>query len=218
MIRMNTIKYLDENSPAVRYLSNQDKHLAKVIQMIGPLEYKLADDGYAFLVSQIIEQMLSNKVADILTNRLTNDCHGMITIEEINHLTDSEIHTIGLSRPKVTYIRNLTAAIENNTINFEKFREMPDNEVMKSLTNIKGIGTWSAKMYLIFSLDRPDILPFEDVAFLQGYGWTYKTNDYSAKLVQRKCQKWHPYASIAARYMYQALDTGLTKQPFHLFK
>jgi len=215
---MEKFIYLNESSPAIQYLSAKDKHLAKVIQIIGPLEYQLATDGYAFLISQIIGQMLSNKVADVLTNRLLDNCHGNISVKEIASLSDDEIHSLGLSRPKVTYIRNLTTAVNNNIINFEKYSAMNDNEIMKSLTSIKGIGTWSAKMYLIFSLDRPDVLPFEDVAFLQGFSWTYKINNYDAQLVQRKCQKWHPYASIAARYMYQALDQGLTKEPFHLFK
>jgi len=215
---MNKIKHLDEDSPAIKYLSAKDKHLAKVIQMLGPLEYQTIDDDYAFLVSEIIEQMLSKKVAAVLNNRLRADCQGTISVESIENLSDEKIQAVGLSHSKVTYIRNLTAAIENNSVNFEKYHIMTDNEVMKSLTTIKGIGTWSAKMYLIFALDRQDILPFEDVAFLQGYGWVYKTKDYRAHLVQKKCQKWHPYASIAARYMYRALDTGLTKEPFHLFK
>lgn len=216
---MNKFKRLDENSPEIQYLCAKDKHLAKVIHMVGPLEYQLASDSYAFLVSQIIEQMLSNKVAYVLTNRLAQNCpNKKITVSAIDLLSDEKIHQLGLSRSKVGYIRNLTSAIEAGTVNFNQYQLMTDQEVIQSLTAVKGIGTWSAKMYLLFSLDRPDILPFEDVAFLQGYSWVYKTTDYHAKLVQKKCKKWHPYASIAARYMYEALDTGLTKQPFHLFK
>jgi len=215
---MNDFKQLNEDSPEIIYLCKHDKHLAKAIKMVGPLKYQLASDGYAFLVSEIIGQMLSNKVADVLTERVSTLCHGHISIPAIYSITDADIHAIGLSRPKVTYIRNLTTAINDGTINFDQYSSMSDSEIIKDLTSIKGIGNWSAKMYLIFSLNRPDILPFEDIAFLQGYGWVYKTDDYTAKLVQIKCQKWHPYSSIAARYMYQALDLGLTKKPFHLFK
>ena len=95
---------------------------------------------------------------------------------------------------------------------------MTDSEIMKSLTSIKGIGNWTAKMYLIFVLNRPDILPVEDVAFLQAYQWLYKTDDRTPKSVQKKCNKWKPYSSIAARYLYRALDGGLTKEEFHLYK
>lgn len=216
---MQEFRRLDTNSPEIKYLCDKDKHLAKVIKMIGPLEYHLVDDGYAFLISQIIGQMLSNKVADVLTNRLAQNCSGQqISVSAIDQLSDDQIHALGLSRPKVGYIRNLTDAIKLGAVDFEQYHSMTDQEVIKSLTSVKGIGNWSAKMYLLFALDRPDILPFEDLAFLQGYSWVYKTDDYHAKLVQKKCQKWHPYASIAARYMYKALDTGLTKEPFHLFK
>ena len=215
---MSEIKRFNADSPEIQYLCHKDKHLAKVIEMIGPLKYQVIEDGYAFLISQIIGQMLSNKVADVLTERLATACHGHISSFEIDQLSDNAIHEIGLSRPKVKYIRNLTSAIKSGQIDFAAYKKMSDTEVIQSLTAVKGIGNWSAKMYLLFSLNRLDVLPFEDLAFLQGYGWVYKTDDYHAKLVKKKCQKWHPYASIAARYMYLALDTGLTKEPFHLFK
>lgn len=93
-----------------------------------------------------------------------------------------------------------------------------DADVIKQLTPIKGIGQWTAKMYLIFVLNREDILPIEDVAFLQSYKWLYKTNDVSKESIQKKCRKWKPYSSIAARYMYRALDIGLIKEEFHLYK
>ena len=100
----------------------------------------------------------------------------------------------------------------------EDLPDMSDTEVYKKLTKIRGIGSWTAKMYLLFVLDRQDILPIEDVAFLQSYRWMYKTDDVSKESVLKKCRKWKPYSSIAARYLYRALDMGLTKEPFHLFK
>lgn len=96
--------------------------------------------------------------------------------------------------------------------------ELDDESVIKQLTAIKGIGNWTAKMYLIFVLDRQDILPTEDVAFLQAYKWLYKTTDRSPASITNKCTKWKPYSSIAARYLYRALDSGLTKTEFHLYK
>ena len=107
--------------------------------------------------------------------------------------------------------------MKSGEIDFAGFSQMSDEEIIKQLTKLPGIGRWTAKMYLIFSLDRPDVLPVEDVAFLQGYQWTYKTDDVSPAAVRKKCKKWSPYASIAARYMYQALDLGFTKQEFHLY-
>lgn len=209
---------LDATTPAIQYLKTKDKHLSKVIDLVGPLTYQVAPDGYAFLVSQIIGQMLSNKVADVLTGRLTDQCAGAITPAAITDLSDPEIRAIGLARAKVAYIRHLTDAVTTGTLDFSRYATLTDAEIIADLTHIKGIGNWSAKMYLIFVLDRPNVLPYEDLAFLQGYGWVYKTDDYQRQAVEKKCRKWRPYSSIAARYLYRALDTGLTKEPFHLFK
>ena len=215
---MTILKHLDQNSLAVQYLMKKDKHLAKVIQMVGPMNYRLQTDAYAFLVSQIIEQMLSKKVAKVLTARLINECAGKICPTTIQYLSDEQLLNIGISHSKVHYIQNLTNAILTNKINFSDYLQMSDTEIIDSLTTVKGIGIWSAKMFLIFSLNRPDILPFEDVAFLQSYSWVYKTHNLNKAAVVKKCSKWHPYASIASRYMYQAKKLGLTKNIFHLYK
>ena len=87
-----------------------------------------------------------------------------------------------------------------------------NNTWKRRLTKLRGIGEWVAHMYLIFVLDRQDILPTTDVAFIQVYEWLYKTS------VEKKLKKWKPYSSIAARYFYRALDEGYTKEEFHLFK
>lgn len=215
---MTISKHLDQDSPSVQYLMKKDKHLAKVIQMVGPINYQLQTDAYAFLVSQIIEQMLSKKVAQVLTLRLTNECDGHICPTKIKCLFDEQLLSIGISHSKVHYIQNLTTAILTRKVIFSDYSKMSDSEVIDSLTTIKGIGVWSAKMFLIFSLDRPDILPFEDVAFLQSYSWVYKTQNLKKEIIEKKCRKWHPYASIASRYMYQAKNLGLTKKTFHLYK
>ena len=89
---------------------------------------------------------------------------------------------------------------------------MTDEDVIKTITSIHGLGMWSAKMYLIFVLNRQDVLPFEDVAFLQGYAWCYKTNKLDKDSITKKLKKLQPYRSIVARYLYKALDYGYTKE------
>ncbi len=114
----------------------------------------------------------------------------------------------------VSYIKNLAS----ESIDLKKIELMEDKEVIKELVRIKGIGDWTAKMYLIFVLNRQDVLPFEDGAFLQAYKWLYKTEDTTPVSIKKKCNKWKPYSSIAARYLYRALDAGLTKEVFYLYK
>ena len=209
---------IDQDSPSVQYLSKNDKRLARVISSIGKIEYSVPDDPYQFLVEHIVGQMLSNKVAYIICERLNECCHGHISADSIMRLTDEQLLATGVSRPKIKYIRRLTELVETNELTFDELCSMNDADVIKTLTNVSGIGSWTAKMYLLFLLNRNDVLPFEDGAFLQAYKWLYKTDDVSKESIQKKCKKWKPYSSIASRYMYKALDSGLTKKEFHLYK
>lgn len=170
------------------------------------------------MIHEIIEQMLSIKAGAKIYDRLSVLCSGHISPQSISSLSDDEIRSTGTSSSKVSYIRSLTQAITTGQLILNKLSTLSDADVIKQLTAIKGIGQWTAKMYLIFVLNREDILPIEDVAFLQSYKWLYKTNDVSKESIQKKCRKWKPYSSIAARFMYRALDTGLTKEEFHLYK
>ena len=213
----NTI-ILSKDSPSIKYLCKKDKRLAKVIDLVGPLSYTIYDDAYAFLIHEIIEQMLSVKAGAKIYERLMHLCNGNISPEKINSLTNEQIKNIGTSNSKVSYIRSITDEVISGNFIFDELTNLPDKNVYDKLLSLYGVGSWTAKMYLIFVLDRQDILPYEDVAFLQSYEWLYKTKDRSKESVIKKCQKWKPYSSIAARYLYKALDSGLTKENFHLFK
>lgn len=215
---MSELITLNAESKAIQYLCKKDKRLAKVISMVGPINYCPYEDGFAFLVHEIIEQMLSIKAGAKIYARLEDLCNGEISVEAIDSLTDEQIRSIGTSSSKVAYIRGATEAVKSGIIDFSTLSLMNDTDVMKNLTSLKGIGNWTAKMYLLFVLDRPDILPTEDVAFLQAYEWLYKTKDRSKESVEKRCKKWKPYSSVAARYLYRALDSGLTKEEFHLYK
>lgn len=215
---MERVIKLNSESAAIQYLSQKDKRLSKVFEMVGEITYTPHTDSYAFLVSEIIEQMLSTKVASRIYNNLESLCGGCITPKSIMTLSGDQLHGCGISKAKVKYIQCLTEAVLNGQLYFPDLRNCSDAEVKKQLMTIRGIGSWSAKMYLIFVLDRRDVLPYEDGAFLQSYAWLYKTNDLSKESIIKRCKKWSPYSSIAARYMYKVLDMGYTKEEFHLFK
>lgn len=215
---MQDLITLDMNTSSVQYLCKKDKRLAKVISMVGTITYTPYTDSYPFLVHEIIEQMLSIKAGQKIYARLKDLCNGDITPDIVASLSDEEIRSIGTSKSKVSYIRNITNAIVSRELDLGNLAQQTDVEVTDALTKIRGIGNWTAKMYLIFVLNRSDILPWEDGAFLQSYRWMYKTDDCSPKSVEQKCRKWKPYSSIAARFLYRALDAGLTKSAFHLFK
>ncbi|MDD6826982.1 MAG: hypothetical protein PUE12_12885 [Oscillospiraceae bacterium] len=211
-------KKITLNDKSVQYLLKCDKRLAKVITTIGDIECYMHEDSYEFIVMQIVGQMLSNKVAKVINERLVTICQGRVTLDTISNISFEELRSIGLSKAKCEYIKFFTDAVVDKTIDFCDFDNLSNEDIICALSSIKGIGHWTAKMYLIFVLQREDVLPFEDVAFLQGYRWLYKTQDISPKSVKKKCNKWKPYSSIAARYLYRAVDEELVKDEFHLYK
>ncbi len=215
---MNNIITLTSSSPSIQHLCKKDKRLAKVIGMVGDISYEPYYDPFKFLVHEIIEQMLSVKAGRKIYSRLEEMCNGTITPETINKFSADEIQTIGTSSAKAHYIKNLAKSVVNRELVFETLENLPDKEVINELTKLRGVGEWTSHMYLIFVLDRQDILPTTDVAFLQVYEWLYKTEERSKTSIEKKCKKWKPYSSIAARYFYHALDEGYTKEAFHLFK
>ena len=215
---MSDTVILNKRNPAVKHLISKDKRLAKVIDMVGEIRYTPhSENPYCFLIHEIIEQMLSVKAGAKIYGRLEELCDGKVTPTSITNLSDEEIRSIGTSGTKAMYIRGVTDVINSGQLDLDELPNLSDEEVIKKLTALKGIGTWTAKMYLIFVLDRQDVLPYEDVAFLQSFEWMHNTSDRTRDNVEKKCKKWKPYTSVAARYLYHALDMGLTKNKFHLY-
>jgi len=208
---MNKIITLTSKSESIIYLTTKDKKLKQVFDLIGAISYELYSDAYAFLVETIVGQMLSNKVADVICKRVNNACDGSITTDAIIKLSVEDLRKLGLSYAKAKYILGLTEAVKNGNLNLSLLYTMPDDEVIKSITSINGLGDWSAKMFLIFVLGREDVLPYEDGAFLRAYAWLYKTDKIRKTDIQEQCRKWKPYSSIATRYLYKLLDEGYIK-------
>lgn len=208
---------IDNKCSAVKYLAERDKRLKKVFEIIGPFTYKPYEDGYSFLVYQIIGQMLANKIAKVMRERLVSLCNGDISPSNIDALSDEQIKSIGISQKKVLYIRALTDRIRADSSFLNSLQDLNDEQVMMKLVDIPGTGKWTAKMYLIFVLNRQDVLPVEDYAFIEAFEWVYKKK-FTVKEIEAKCKKWKPHSSIVARYMYKIVDGGLLKTEFHLFK
>ena len=150
---------IDDSSACIQYLCKKDKHFAKVYSLIGPITYQVHEGGYAFIVHEIIEQMLSVKVGTVIYGRLVDICGGSVTPESVGQLTDEQIRSIGTSSSKVKYLRSLTEEVTSGRLVFSELESLSDADVMKRLMTVRGIGKWTAKMYLIFCLDRQDILP-----------------------------------------------------------
>jgi DNA-3-methyladenine glycosylase II len=202
---------LTKTQPII-HLCKVDKRLERVICEIGDIEpHDYSEvDGFTFLVREIVGQMISAKVKKTIYNRLLALCHQEVIPSRIDALSIEDLRQIGLSNSKSNYIKNLATLALSGSLELEGLRALPDDQVMETLTSIKGIGQWTSKMYLLFFLGREDVLPFEDGAFIQAYRWLYNTSNVKPKEISKNCKKWSPYSSLASKYLYRALDTGLT--------
>jgi len=199
-------------SEEIKWLIKKDKKLAYLIKKVGTLKYSLDKNYFDFLVNTIISQMLSNKASSAIARRLYSLCNNYITPQNINKLTTEKLRQIGISTAKSKYIINLSKHIIDNPNFFKYINKLDDENVIKEIKKIKGLGIWSAKMYLIFVLNRMDVLPYEDGAFLQSFKWLYSTNDVNKENIIKICSSWKPYSTIASRYLYIALDEGYIKK------
>jgi len=213
---MNKVVCHDKNSPSIRHLCYSDTALKNLIRIIGDISYSISDDYFTFFVNTIISQMLSAKVANVLFSRLHFLFNGDISPERFNIVTISDLRNLGLSTAKAEYIINLAKHFQSNPDFFNNLNHKSDKEIIDKLTRLRGIGIWSAKMFLMFMLDRPDVLPYEDGAFQQSFKWLYPGLDNSKETIVNHCKEWSPYSSVASRYLYKALDMGFTKHPLSL--
>lgn len=197
----------------ISYLRAKDSRLAKVIDAIGDLDIHEYTDSFKFLIDEIVGQMLSANVRRVLISRLEALCNDDVNPYSISALSIEDLRGIGLSNSKSSFILNISKLVINKELDFSILPSLPDDDVVKYLMSIKGVGIWTSKMYLLFFLNREDILPVEDVAFLQAFKWLYGMKNPSRSTIERRCKKWSPFSSLASRYMYRALDTGLTKIP-----
>lgn len=191
------------------YLKTADPLLANVMEAVGPLPHHLATDGFAFLVEVIIGQMLSTKAADTIAKRVRNLVGGEPKPEALNMTDEQALRGCGLSGRKAQTIKELASYLSTHEEALSQLGSLSDGECMKELTKHKGIGAWTAKMYLLFVLDRPDILPYEDGALRQAFVSVYGTDKEEA--IRQRGKLWSPYCSIACRYLYRYLDLGLTR-------
>ena len=208
------MKVLTRESTGVQYLCQRDERLSWLVQLVGQVECPPPTEGpFAFLVHEITEQMLSVKAADRIYSRIASCCPDGLTATALAGVSADQLRGCGVSTRKANAILSLADAVRTGQLDLPSLEAMSDEEVMSHLTSLRGIGNWTAKMYLIFVLDREDVLPFEDGAFLQAYRWLYQTSDCSRRAVEATCAPWKPHSSTAARFLYHALDAGLCATP-----
>jgi DNA-3-methyladenine glycosylase II len=206
---MSYTLYFEHDSPAICHLNRRDRCMANLIAQIGSLELSLRTDYFANLVRAIVGQQLSAKVARVIWERLMALCE-VIEPEVILGLDDESLKQVGLSRTKVCYIKDLAQKVGQGTLQLDALSTMADEDIIKALTTVKGIGKWTAEMFLIFSLGRPDILALDDVGLQRAMRWVYNLPEYpKGEVMKQYGEKWRPYRSVASLYLWEAVDLGL---------
>lgn len=196
---------------ARRALMRQDPVLAAIIKTHGACELGAARDRFdhfAMLVRAIVFQQLSTKAATTIHNRLIESLNGgALTPEALAALSDEQMRTAGISRQKAAYLRDLCAKVSSGLVPLAALDEMSDEEVIASLTRVKGIGRWSAEMFLIFRLQRPDVLPLGDLGILNAIQKAYRLRKKpTAARMSKLGEAWKPYRSVASWYLWRSLD------------
>ncbi|MCP1771868.1 DNA-3-methyladenine glycosylase II [Neisseria perflava] len=197
-----------EYAVGVAHLQKRDKKMAWLIGQIGEVGFCDRKEDFCFLAEQIIGQMLSVKAANTIIARLAALCGGEITAQAVCRFSAEELKSVGISGRKAECMRALAQAVQRGDLDFGRLKDLSDRDITAALTAFKGIGGWTAKMYL-YKIHRPDVLPFEDVILLSAYRWLYRTKDDSPAAVKKRAQKWSPYCSIASMFLYEAAERGL---------
>ncbi|MEC8875578.1 MAG: DNA-3-methyladenine glycosylase 2 family protein [Candidatus Thermoplasmatota archaeon] len=197
---MNVVERWDD---AVRELSESDVTLGKIISKYGEEQLKLKSDEFLTLARAIVGQQISVKAADTIWKRLERTVKGNICSAEIRKLSIEELRKTGLSRQKTEYIQNIA---ESDVLGTD-WNEYSDEEVTDLLCTIKGIGKWTAEMFLIFHLARPDVLPLSDVGLMRAIEMNYNGgNAMSRERFDELGQAWTPWRTVATWYLWRSLD------------
>lgn len=204
----------DLDNEKVQYLLSTDKTLSRLIRYIKTSELIIEKDGFKCLVKYIIGQQISDKARETIWQRVCT-VYGSLSPEKVLMIKGEELRQVGLSERKVMYIKTLATAIINGDINFNDFHELTNEEIINRLTTLKGIGQWTAEMYLIFSLGRENVFSKGDGTIRRTIQWMYNLDTLpSSDSLTRYFKNWTQYATIVSLYLWKSIELGLTQKPF----
>ena len=195
---------------AIRHLKRVDPVLGEIIERVGPCKIQYAEPDFETLVRSIVFQQLSGKAARTIFARLKGALGdgSRMAPREVLSLTFEEMQGLGLSRQKAKYLRDLAEKSQAGLIDFPRLAELSDEEVIQRLTIVKGIGVWTAHMFLIFALRRPDILATGDLGIRSAIRRVYRLRKLPTPArVERLGTRWHPYCSVACWYLWRSAET-----------
>jgi len=202
---------------ALRHVRRRDPVLRRVIDAVGPFELEPRRGSFKSLARAIFFQQLAGPAARAIMGRvlvaLETDEEKWYKPARFLKATDEELRAAGLSRQKMAYLRDLADKFASGFLSEDEFEDMDDEDVIKRVTEVKGIGRWTAEMFLMFSLGRPDILPVDDLGVKNGMRIAYALDEMpKAEVMREIAEPWAPYRSVGTWYMWRALGVDVPEQ------
>jgi DNA-3-methyladenine glycosylase II len=192
---------------AIKHLKKSDPVMRAIIERVGPCRMEFGEPTFHSLAEAIIYQQLNGKAAVTIFKRFTDVAGTPVTPEGIIKLSEPQLRAVGLSKQKSSYLRDLAEKTKSGLLNFEKLAGMPEAQVIEHLTQVKGVGVWTAHMFLMFTLRRPDVLPTGDYGVQVAIKKYYRKRKLpKPKDMEKIAKPWSPYRSIACWYLWRSLD------------
>ncbi len=192
---------------AKKTLSKRDPVLKKVIKKFNKGFLTTKKDPFFSLCRTIVGQQISTKAADSIWLKFEKKCKKKIIPKNVLKLSSSTLRSAGLSRQKISYLKNIAKSFKNKSFNIVDLKKMNDEQAISYITQLKGLGIWSAQMFLMFNLNRPDVFPAKDVGLVRAISKNYKTSYPPSERFLNKISKLHlGYRSVFTWYMWRSID------------
>ena len=192
---------------AKKLLSKKDPILKKIIKKFNKGYLKTRNNPFFSLCRTIVGQQISTKAADSIWLKFEAKCKKKISPNTVIKLPTSSLRAAGLSRQKVSYLKNIAKSFQSNSFNIKELKKMDDDLAIQYITKLKGLGIWSAQMFLMFNLNRPDIFPTKDIGLIRAISKNYKTSyPPSQKFLDKISKKHFGYRTVFTWYMWRSID------------
>lgn len=206
---MDNKQYLEYGRREIEYLKAKDAALGKAIDEIGPVQREVIPDLFMALINAIIGQQISTKAQETVWARF-QAMFAPVTPQHIHHTPAETLQSCGISMRKATYIKEIAGSIVGGSLDLAQLHTLPDDEVCARLSQIKGVGYWTAEMLMIFSMQRMDVLSWGDLAILRGLRMLHRHRKITPQLFARYKKRYSPYATVASLYLWQISQGACT--------
>jgi DNA-3-methyladenine glycosylase II len=193
--------YFEYDNNEIEFLKSHDKVLGAAIDQIGHIYRAVDHDMFSSIIHHIIGQQISTRAQVTIWQRLI-DRIGDINADNINSLELNELQKLGMTFKKAEYIKDFADKVRNKEFNINTLKDLSDEEIIKELSSLKGIGVWTAEMIMIFCLQRPDVVSFGDLAIHRGMRMLYHHRNIDRKKFEKCKKRYSPYGTVASLYLW----------------